>query len=72
MLFDEYRVRYHQEKLLKEAERSRLIAQARQRPVGPKFSYGLAVARLGGQLCQWGGQLQERFGEVETATYVSG
>ena len=67
MFFDEDLIRLHREKLLKEAERSRLIAQIRQRSTQRRHAYALVFTWLGIHLCRWGTQLQERFGVAETA-----
>ena len=66
MFFDEYLIRYHREKLLKEAERARLISQVRRHSTRQGVSYTSAFAWLGGRLCHWGTRLEQRFGDDET------
>jgi len=66
MFLDEYQIRYHREKLFKEAERARLISQVRRRATRKGFSYTLAFAWLGSRMCHWGTRLEQRFGDAET------
>jgi hypothetical protein len=71
MFFDEELMRLHREKLLKEAEGSRLIAQTRQRSSQRRYHYAVAFTWLGIRLSRWGELLQKRFGEVQESTPCS-
>ena len=67
MFFDEELLRLKREKLLEEAQRSRMIAQTRQRSTRRRYVYAPVFAWLGIHLCRWGTRLQERSGVAETA-----
>jgi hypothetical protein len=67
MFFDEELVRINIEKLLKEAERSRLVTQVRPRSASRRKTYAPIFAWLGVHMCRWGDLLQTSFGIAETA-----
>ena len=67
MFFDEELIRINTEKLLKEAERSRLVTQVRPRSASRRNTFAPIFAWLGVHLCRWGDLLQTRFGIAETA-----
>ena len=61
MFFDEEIVRINTQKLLKEADSSRLIRQTRSCSARRRNIYAPVLAWLGVHLSRWGNLLQERF-----------
>ena len=63
MIIHEYLIRIRQDEILAEAERSRLINEAKRRPVKVFSFYARSLAWLGGILINFGSLLEKRFGK---------
>ena len=63
MIFHEYFIHWRHEELLAEAERARLIKEAKRRPVKAFPFYARSLAWLGGILCNLGSLLGKRFAD---------
>lgn len=61
MIISEYYMRGRQKELLAEAEKHRLLALSERKPVKANRKNARILVWVGGLMCRWGSQLEERF-----------
>lgn len=61
MIISEYYMRGRQKELLAEAEKHRLLALSKRETVKANPKNARMLVWVGGLMCRWGSQLEERF-----------
>ena len=61
MIISEYYMRGRQKELLAEAEKHRLLALSKRKTVKANPKNARILVWVGGLMCRWGSQLEERF-----------